>query len=341
MRRVPAILIIVFFACPLFFASFIAIAVSTWTLDRHFYLSLLDDERLFQVPDAVGSASWSEAVIAGTGGLRWKSVGRAAAVVLTPGYLRGQAARVVNQVFDFFDGRNRQFDISIDTTPVKAALRGDAGRKFARLLAEDLPVGGSAADFKVRGDRLPVSRPPNVSVDRAAAVILSGLPKLVDAIPDTIRLGDAPWFRTGPHVLVGGPRFHLFGWFLGATMILLLIAGGFWTAAAFVGGETKFERLQWFGWSLLAPAAGVLLLGLLVMVSTLAPWISWGIENAELQPLGFNAPFISALIDAARRVVARVGVGFLATGGIGAGISLGLLAWSWSIPRDERKRATT
>jgi len=340
MRRVTAILIVVFLACPLLFVSFIAIAVSTWTLDRHFYLSLLDDERLFQVPDAVSSASWSEAVIEGTGGLQWKSVGRAAGVVLTSEYLRGQAARVVNQVFDFFDGRSRRFDISIDTTPVKAALRGDAGRRFARLLAEDLPVGGSAADFKLRPGRLPVSRPANVSVDRAAAIIVAGLPSFVSAIPDTVRLSDDPWLRTGTNPGAGGPRFHLFGAFLAASIILLVIAGGFWTAAAFVGGETRFERLQWFGWSLLAPAAGVLLMGLLVTLVSFTPWMRWGIESAELQPLGFNASFISALIDAARHVVTRVCVGFLATGGIGAGISLGLLAWSWSIPREERKSAT-
>ena len=49
----------------------------------------------------------------------------------------------------------------------------------------------------------------------------------------------------------------------------------------------------------------------------------------------------SALIDAARHVAARAGIGFLATGGIGAGLSLGLLAWSWSIPHDERKGAPT
>jgi hypothetical protein len=119
-----------------------------------------------------------------------------------------------------------------------------------------------------------------------------------------------------------------------------VIAGGFWTAAAFVGGETRFERLQWFGWSLLAPAAGVLLMGLLVTLSSLTPWMRWGIENVQLLPLGFNESFISALIDAGRHVLTRVGVGFLATGGIGVGISLGLLAWSWSIPHEERKSVT-
>jgi hypothetical protein len=338
MRRVPAILIVVFLACPLLFASFIAIAVSTWTLDRHFYLSLLDDTRLFQVPDAVSSASWSESVIEGTGGLQWKSVGRAAAVVLTPAYLRSQAARVVNQVFDFLDGRSGPFDISIDTTPVKAALKGEAGRRFARLLAEDLPVRGSAADFRLGPGKLPVSRPSDVSVGRAAAIIQAGLPAFVSTIPDTLRLNADPWFGVQGNPRTGGPRFHLFGALLAAGIILLLISGGFLTAAAFVGGETRFERLQWFGWPLLASAAGVLLVGLLVTLVSFAPWIRGGIESAQLQTQGFSASFISALIDAVRHVVTRAAVGFLAVGGIGAGVSLGLLAWSWSIPRTERKK---
>jgi hypothetical protein len=334
MRRVPAILIVVFLACPLLFASLVAISLSTWTMDRHFYLSLFDDARLFQVPDAVSSASWSASVVEGTGGLQWRSIGRAAATVLTPDYLRGQALRVVNQVFDYFDGKSRRLDISIDTAPLKAALRGDAGRRFSRLLAEDLPVGGSPADFTLRPGRLPVSRPSSLSVDRAAAIIQSGLPTFMSSIPDTVRLSDDPRVHIEADWWGRGPWFNVFGAFLFADVILLLLAGGFLTAAAFIGGETRFERLQWFGWPLLATAAAVLLTGLLVFLS---PWVRWGIENARLDIHGFNAAFISAVIDAARHLVSRIGIGFLATGGITAGASLGLLAWSWSIPHIERK----
>jgi hypothetical protein len=330
MRRVPAILIAVFLACPLLFTSLVTISLSTWIPDRHFYLSLVDDARLFQVPDAVSSASWSAGVVEGSGGLQWRSIARAAGTVLTPEYLRGQAQRVLNQVFDWFDGKTRQFDLSIDAGPVKAALRGDAGRQFSRILAQDLPVGGSSSDFTVRPGRLPVSRPPSVSVDRAAAIIQSGLPTFMSSFPDTVRLTDYPGVARGTSWW-GGPRFSLVGALLAADIILLLLAAGFLTAAAFVGGETRFERLQWFGWPLLVPAVGVLLVGLFVLVGFMSPWVQWGIENARLDIRGFNAAFISALVDAARRVVSRIAVGFLAAGGIAAGAALGLLAWSWSI----------
>ena len=341
MRRVPAILIVIFLACPLLFASLVAISLGTWTLDRHLYLSLLDDKRLFQVPDAVSAASWSATAIDGIGGLPWKSVGRASAQILTPEYLQSQSSSVLNQVFDTIDGRSRRFDFSVDTTPVKAALRGDAGRRFARILAEDLPVGGSIADFKVVPGRLPSARPSALSVDRAASIIQAGLPVFVSNTPDALRIGNDPQFSMNSGSWGGTPEVRFSRVFIAVCIVLLVIAIGVWIAAAFIGGETRFERLQWMGWSLLAPAAGVLLIGLAVALSSAAPWGRWGMESVRFQVNGFSASFVSAVIDAVRHVVARAGIGFLAAGGIGAGLSLGLLAWSWSVPRDERKGVTT
>jgi hypothetical protein len=319
-RRIPALLIVIFIACPLLFASLLTIALGTWTMDRRFSLSLVDDERLYQVTDALSSASWSGHIIEGTGGLQWRSVARAAGVVLTPDYLRGQARRVVNQAFDWLEGRSGPLDISVDAAPIKKALAGDAGRQFSQLLAEDLPVGGSASSFVVKPGRLPISRPSSVPVGRAAAIIQSGLPTFVSAIPDTVPIGNSWW---------PGPRFNLVGAVLAAGILLLLLAGGFLAAAAFLGGETRFERLQWFGWPLLVPAAGVLLMGLLISLAATAPWV---------RIHGFSPVFVSALADAARHVVSRISVGFLAVGGIAAGAGLGLLAWSWSIPHTQRER---
>jgi hypothetical protein len=331
MRRVAAILIVIFLAFPLLSAALLAISLSTWTMDRGFYLGILGDSRLYEVPDAVSSATWSSAAIEGTDGLQWRSVGRAARVVLTPEYLRSQAVRVVNEVFDFFDGRSSRFDLTIDAAPAKAALRGEAGRRFARLLAEDLPVGGSRESFRVTPGHLPVSRPSSISVDQAASIIQAGIPAFLGSIPDTVRLSDAPSVHLDD--LQGGPRLHIFGWLLAAGIIILLFGAGFLTAAAFVGGETTRERIQWYGWPLLVPAAGTLLAGLLVIAGISTPWVQWGLANAHLGVSGFSASFVAAVAEAARRVATRVGIGFLATGGIAAGVALGLLAWSWSLPR--------
>ncbi len=331
MRRVPAILIVIFLACPLLSAAFLAISLSTWTMDRGFYLGLLEDKRLYEVPDAVSSATWSSAGIEGTGGLQWKSVWRAARVVLTPEYLRSQAVHIVNQVFDSLEGRSPWFDLTIDAAPIKTALRGEAGRRFARVLAEDLPVGGSRESFRVTPGRLPVSRPSSISIDQAASIIQAGIPAFLRSIPDTLRLGDEPTIQLRDARF--GPRFPIFGWLVTAGIILLVFGAGFLTAAAFVGGESTRERIQWCGWPLLVPAAGTLLLGLLVIAGISAPWVQWGLASARLESSGFSPAFVAAVTDAARHVATRVGIGFLATGGVAAGIALGLLAWSWALPR--------
>jgi hypothetical protein len=331
MRRVPAILIVVFLACPLLFAALVTLSLSTWTFDRGFYLGLLSDSRLYQLPDTVSGATWSSAIIEGTGGLEWKTVGRAAREVLTPEYLRGQTQRVVGQVFDAMDGRAQWLDVSVDVAPLKAALRGDAGKRFARLLAEDLPLGGRASDFRMTPGRLPVSRPPSVSVEQAAAAIRAGIPAFLSSIPDTIRVSDEPsayrpqW--RGPLPFLGALVF--------GGIVLLVFGAGFLTAAAFLGGETPYERIQWSGWPLIPPAAGMLLLGCLVMAGS--AWIPWGSGRVQLGDYGFSPSFVAALMEAVRHAASRIGVAFLATGGIAAGAALGLLAWSWSIPRGERK----
>jgi hypothetical protein len=310
--------------------------VSTWTLDRSFYLGLLADERLYQIPDAVSSATLVPSDVPGLHGLTMRSAGRAAREVITPAYMRSQAARVVNEVFDYLDGRSA-LEITLDMAPVKQALAGDAGRRFSRILAEDLPVGGSAASFAVRPLTLPSSRPSSLSVDKAAAIIQAGLPTFAGSIPDTVRLASPNIYFPGSWR--GGMGFSAMGFLVMADVVLLILAGGVWTGAAFVGGANRFERLQWFGWSLFVPAVAVFLVGLLVDLSMLSRWVRWGIESAALDAQGFGPPFVAALVDVARHAIARVGTGFLATGAIAGGMAMGLLGWSWSIPAEERKVA--
>jgi len=330
-RRVPAILIVIFLACPLLFLALVTLSLSTWTFDRGFSLGLLSDARLYQLPEAVPGARWTSAVIEGSGGLEWKTVQRAARSVLSADYLRDQAVRIVNQVFDCLDGRAPWSDLSVDARPVKRALQGEAGAQFARLLAEDLPVGGRVGDFRVSPGRLPVSRPSSVTVEQAAAVIRAGLPVFLSSVPDTVRLVDPGAYGAYPRGPAIAPRVVL----LLAGLFLLLIGAGFLVGAAFLAGRTADERVRWCGWPLLAPAAGVLLLGLAVIAG--ASWIPWGLARARLEMNGFSSTFVAALVEAARHAAARVATSFLAAGGIAAGAALGLLAWSWTAPRAEKR----
>jgi hypothetical protein len=323
---------VIFFAAPLLFTALMTVSVSTWVLDRGFYTAILDDEKLYQLPDATGR--WWADEVPGMDGLQGRAALRAAREVLTPAYMRTQAVGVVNQVFDFLQGRSRRFDLSFDLVPLKAALRGEPGKRFAQTLAKELPVGGNAADFVVKARRLPGFRPASVPVDKAAAIILAGLPSFAASLPDTARLSDDPSFQYRP---VWSPGFPALGALVLADVALLALALGFLVAAAFVGGETPFERLQWAGWPLLVPAAGVFLIGLLVTLGLFSGWMEWGIAQAHLENQGFALSFADAVARAAGKALTRVGTGFMATGAIAGGAALGLLAWSWSMPASARK----
>jgi hypothetical protein len=326
---------VVFLVCPLFFAALLTVSVSTWALDRGFYAHLINDARLYQVPAFPdGSMTWIASELPGLETISLRYGARALREVLSPDYMRTQAMSVLDQVFDIMEARGRADDISVDLAPVKAALQGDGGKRFALALAQDLPLGG--ADFVVRQGRLPAARPSSVSVEKAAAIIQQGLPGFVKTIPDRIRLSDN-WLYRDIAPMRGGLRFSVLGAMICADIVLLLLAGGLWVAAAFVGGANRFEKLQWLGWSLLVPAAGVFLIGLFSLLPFVFPWVRWGIQSAQLELNGFSASFVAALLDLVRHAMARVSQGFLAAGAIAAGASIGLLAWSWSMPIEARK----
>jgi hypothetical protein len=337
MRRVPAILIVLFLALPLLSAALLTVGISTWALDRTFYTGLVGDERLYEIPDAVASATWAAVEIPGLPGFSFPSSGKAVREVLTPSYLRSQAVGALGGLFDFLEGR-RPFDLSLDLKPVKSALLGDAGKRFARVLAVELPVGGTDSGFTVRPGRLPTSRPSTVSVERAAAIIQAGIPAYVKAIPDTFKLSDSPSSHSVATTW-GWGGFPALAALALAAVVLLVVATGFLVAAVFIGGATRFERLQWAGWPLLVPAAGTFLVGLFITLVAYSGWVRWGIESARLDTIGYHGAFVAALVELARHAMTRFGVGFIATGAVAAGIAMGLLGMSWSIPQERRKGA--
>lgn len=154
MRRLPAVLVVIFLVLPLLSAALLTVSISTWALDRGFYTGLIGDERLYQIPDRIGSATWGAIEIPGLSGITFPFSPRAAREVLTPSYLRSQAVRAMGELFSFLEGL-RPLDLSLDLEPVKSALLGDPGKRFARVLAAELPVGGTDSGFVVKPGGFP------------------------------------------------------------------------------------------------------------------------------------------------------------------------------------------
>jgi hypothetical protein len=332
MRSFPAALISVLLVFPLFFCALSMIGVSTWALDRSFYAGILSDVRLYQIPDAISAASRVSVELPGNSRLSLRVSPRALKPILSSEYMRSQALSALGSVFDFLEGKTQMPDPVLDLAPVKKALLGREGKQFARALVEDLPV--EAGQFRVSPGRLPESRPSSISIDAATAIVTAGLPVFVDGIPDRIRFSDYLSRHGEAADLQGWPGFPMIRGFVIADIILLFLAAAFWTAAAFLGGAGARQRLQWLGWSLLAPAAAVFLMGLVISLSLLSHWVRMGLAAAHLESLGFGPGFGAAIADAAQLTVQRVGVSFLAAGAIAAGVSLALLGGSWSMPRE-------
>jgi hypothetical protein len=331
LRRVIALLLVIFVVLPLIFSTLIMISINSWVLDRNFYVNLLDNPNLYEallsqdLPLYINSRWFPREI---NSDLPPAALDKALREVMTPQYLRDQSVQVVNQAFDTLEGRRDALDISLDLAPVKAALRGDGGARFAQTLAAQLPACAAGQEPLIAGSTLIRCRAANVSTAETTQQIATALPTFIDHMPDQISLSRerldlrAEW-RPFNLIFLGS---------LGLSMtigMLLVLAGVFWLAAAFIGGENRRERLLWLGWSLLIPAALVLIMGLAINSPFTTGSISLGLERSRyaIEGVQYSAALRQAIVEVASKAVSAVGGGFLWSGLAATAIALGLIVW--------------
>jgi hypothetical protein len=326
MRWLPALLLALLLVMPLFIGGLSVVAVSSFALDRDWYVGFLSDERLYELPDAVSSATW-QPTLPGLTAFPPAMGREALRELLPPAYLRDQAGSLVDQVFAFLWGR-APLDLSVDLSPLKQSLIGDRAKRFALALAKDLPEATAAAAAPKRGT-IPSSRPKSWTVDQTTRFIEASLPAVLASVPDQLELGETvplPW-----------QGFSAFGMLIGAAVVCMLLACGAWLGSAFAFSNVTRERLLWLGGTLLAPALCILSIGVFSAASPLAlSWARFGISMTDFAGTGVSQGFVDAIVNAARLSLGRVGIGFLATGGIAAGIGIGLLVWGGITPNGNR-----
>ena len=337
MRKLLAALGAVFFVFPLFMAALTTVAVSTWVLDRDLYTRVMGDARLYEIPSgskAEGFLYWPWTPELGA--VPHASAASALKEIVTPEYMRSQAVNLVAACFDFIEGRSPVLDPVIDLTPVKKALSGEGGKRFARSLAEALPVCSSSGAALPKSGVLPACRPSGVSVSKAADAILKSLPATISKIPDAYRFSD----RSGP--LADRRRWSGFVWSFSASRALLIANAALlfmaccaWILTGLIGGADARGRLYWLGGSLLPPAVLVFLTGLIVNTGVVVNGVRFGIESARLTAFGFSNEFVNGIFGVAGTMIGRVAIGFLATGAVAMGIAIALLIWGKSRPRAE------
>jgi hypothetical protein len=331
MRWLPALLLALLLVMPLFIGGLSAVAVSTFALDRNWYLGFLADERLYDMPDAVSSATW-QMTLPDLSAFPPAMGREALRELLPPAYLRDQAGSLIDQVFTFLWGRG-PLELSVDLSPLKQSLVGDKAKRFALAMAKGMPVATGSAAVPKRGT-IPESRPKSWTVEQTARFIEGSLPTVMADVPDRLQLGET--------VLLPWEGFSAFGMLIGAAAFMLVLACGAWIGSGFAFSSVPRERLLWLGGSLLAPALCVLSIGVLSAVSPLVlSWARFGITTVDFAGTGVSQGFVDAIINAARLSLGRVSTGFLATGGIAAGIGIGLLVWGGITPSGQKEQSAT
>jgi len=335
MRQAIAVIIIVLLVFPLIFAAMMSFSVGTWALDRDFYLQLVSDERIYDA--FIEDTDWGDEQMfefSEFEGLPGNAMAAALQEVITPNYLRSQVVGLVNDTFDAIEGRTDKLELSMDITPLKDRLRGEAGERFSRSLASELPVCASGEQPIAPGSRLPRCRPSKLTDEEVASVIAEALPALLDSLPDRYptppetvyfeyALEDRFWTN-----FVGTNRL------IWASVLLALVAAAFWVGAAFVAGENRRRIVQWLGWPLFVPAVLTLGCGVAIRIAAGLPWVESGLGYWLSTDLWSRAEIVGVLSTVARTAIKAVARGFLITGGVSLGIAMSLIIWSFSIEEE-------
>lgn len=336
MRQAIAVIMVILLVFPLIFAAMMSFSVGTWALDRGFYLQLASDERIYEA--ILRENAWEEAQIdevAEIEGIPSDALVRALREVVTPNYLRSQAVSVINRTFDGIEGKTSSLELSMDITPLKDRLRSDGGDRFARSLAANLPVCSAGQTQSAAGSQMPRCRPENLSEEQLAQQITAALPDFLDSLPDSYP--DPPetvFFDYTPagEFWIGFIGTNRLVW---ASILLALIAAGFWVGTAFVGGENRRQIVQWLGWPLFVPAVLTLISGIAVRIAAGWPWMNYGMSGWLATDVWYRAEIAAVMSTVMRTAIRAVARGFLITGGISLGFSLGLIIWSFSVSADD------
>ena len=336
MRQAIAVIMIILLVFPLIFATMMSFSVSTWAMDRGFYLQLVSDERIYEA--ILRDDAWKEEQIfevTDFEGIPSDALAKALREVVTPNYLRSQAVALVDRTFDAIEGRASTLELSVDITPLKDRLRSDGGDRFARSLAANLPVCGSGQEPFAAGALIPRCRPADLSEEQAAQLIKAALPDFLDSLPDSYPDPAETVYFDYP------PENEFWMGFIGtnrliwASVLLALVAASFWVGAAFVGGENRRQVVQWLGWPLFVPAVLTLIWGITIRIAAGWPWIDYGLGSWLATDVWYRAEVAGVISTVIRTAIKAVAKGFLITGGISIGISLSLIIWSFSISKEE------
>ncbi|HRE49245.1 MAG TPA: hypothetical protein PLD47_16070 [Aggregatilineales bacterium] len=314
-RRTGALALLILFI-PLAFCSIAFASVSTWILDRGFYLNLLDNDAIYEafLSDEL-SADLKLTTSGGASALPPEAVLAGLRTVLTPAYLRGEVTRNVGSFFDLLEGKAESVTFSLDLRPIKSALVDEKKAAFASAYVGALkPCTGTTTTSD-----LPVCLPANMTAETLTADIEQGMTTVVAGMPNSIDFSDQITAgRNNPFTELREVLPAL----TGSLVTILAPMVALWLLIGILGGITTREFFLWLGVSLFIPAGLVALMG---------GALGGNIKNAIETTFATTNSSLSATTQQMLATIGttagtKVGEGFLNYGVIGVIVSVVLIA---------------
>jgi hypothetical protein len=340
MRKFIAIFLVIFLVFPLLLSAQAAISVTSWALDRQFYIDTLDQPQIYSTlttspmidkllhvrlglpPEA--DTSELESILKG---------------ILTTDYMRGQVSEFINALFDYLQGKTDTFAPTLDAVPLKTALEGSQQDAFLNALVAALPPCGPNQIPGFGGEGQTACKPAGIPDDLLVEQVLKpALPSILSAVPDEIPLeGEFQNWQESARWRTFLPGMAVPASVILSLLVLVFIAACAWYVAALISDTSWRVRLQWLGWTLLVPAALIFLLGFTAQSGIPAYWIRFGLDSADLS----NTPFGPELNETLRIIsvsaIPRIASAFQMVGGISGALSIALIFWGIATPRKRRK----
>jgi len=340
MRKLIVIILAITLVFPLLLSAQAVVSVSSWALDRQFYIDALDQPKIFSTltsspmidkflherlelpPEADTSKLVS--VLKG---------------ILTTNYIRGEVSVFINTLFDYLQGKTDTFAPTLNLVPLKTALEGSQQDTFLNALVIALPSCAPGQTPGFGGEEQTACKPIGVSDELLVDQVLKpALPNILSTIPDEFPLESkleflqepARWRSFLPGMAV--PASIILG-----IVVLIFIAIFAWYVTAIISDASWHVRLKWLGWMLLVPAVLIFTLSLATQSGIPTYWISFGLDNASLS----NTPFGPDLNESLRIITVsslpRVASAFQMVGGISGAVAIALIFWGIATPRKKRE----
>lgn len=337
MRKIIALVFAVIIVFPLLLSALVVTSISTWMLDRQFYIDTLSQPQVYSV--FLSGPMVEKLIISQLNlpvNLNDSELQPVMQDIFTPQYVQAQVSMVINTLFDYLQGKTDTFTPTLDITPLKAALQGDQQDAFLTVLFSALPVcqPGQIPGFGKDGQTL--CKPSGFSDQLLMNMVVKpALPLLIAALPDKLPLKGtfttfqetSSWRSFVPGMAVPASIFL-------SLIILVCFAIFTWYTTALIADASWHHRLQWLGWMLLIPALLIFLVGYADQSGITAYWIRYGVERANLPASPFGAVLSEFLQAVAFAAGPRIMNAFKMVGGISIGVSLVLIFWGIATPKN-------